>query len=173
MKYIILLPSGMQSFYREISSKPYGDSLSYDFVFILLPLKCFLFLPLTQPITWFPLTFVFIFFSQQKYLFFLLSILEIVSQGMTLMKGEASVLTRWTLLVDWLLLASTRQNCGLSPLSGSSPLNEAWHWQRKRGPTLTPLLTHHVTWRHVASPLVFFFFLPIKWGTTYKAFLCG
>ena len=113
---------------------------------------------LTQPITWFPLTFVFIFFSQQKYLFFLLSILEIVSQGMTLMKGEASVLTRWMLLVDWLLLASTGENCGLSPLSGSSPLSEVWHWQRKRGPMLTPLLTHYVTWRCIASPLLFFVF---------------
>lgn len=33
------IPSSLQSFYREISSKPYGDSLVYDFVFILLPLE--------------------------------------------------------------------------------------------------------------------------------------
>lgn len=73
---------------------------------------------LTQPITWFPLTFVFIFFSQQKYLFFLLSILEIVSQGMTLMKGEASALTQWMLLIDWLHLAGAREKCGPFRLSG-------------------------------------------------------
>lgn len=45
---------------------------------------------LTQPITWFPLTLVSIFFSRQKYLFFLLSALEIVFQGMTLMERALS-----------------------------------------------------------------------------------
>lgn len=81
--------------------------------------KCFYFPSPTQLITWSPLTFVFIFFSEQKYLFFLLSILEIVFQGMTLMEGRASGLTPWMLPVDWLLLAKMRKKCGMSPFSGN------------------------------------------------------
>lgn len=82
--------------------------------------KMLSFSSLTQPITQRPLTFVFIFFSQQKYLFFQLSILERVSQGRTLIKREASVLTTWKFWVDGLLLARTRKKCGVSPVCVSA-----------------------------------------------------
>ena len=56
IKYVLPLPSGLQSFCREVSWYPYGDSLVYDSLFFFLPhLEFFLhilLLPLKYSIYW-------------------------------------------------------------------------------------------------------------------------
>lgn len=127
--------------------------------------KCFLFLSWLNPLhdSLWPLSSFF--FSQQKYLFFLLSTLEIVSQGMTVIKRESSVLTPWKLLVDWLLLARTRKKCGTSPspLSGNPSIEWEMPLSEERGPVPTLLQTHHMTQRHTTSPIWTSVSISVQW----------